>query len=191
MKKIALLLVLIPGLSFAGANKIAFLKEKLITTPREQATTKENIAKKLIPAIGLSILINWICFSSGKKILLVAIDKLFTLPNLTPTGSEILGKVKALIMTSSFRFIALPGLRSLLIYYIAHRIILKKLEKTAFLQFIEEWESNKKHTPKAFSYAFEELYLAGINNKPLDSRKVNSLKERIRKLTLKQSPTKG
>jgi len=187
--KTTLLIALTIGITYAGENRIAFLREKLITTPKEQAATKGNITKKLLAGVSIPIAFSYCLLNGFKRITPLMYSRLYEIPNLPP---EAYSQILSLQNISENSINSIPpnyslGLGSLITYYITHRLILSKLKKTAFLKFIKEWEFNKQYTPKEFHYAFEQLY---NSDKPLDLKKVNDLKIRINKKILEKRPTK-
>lgn len=191
--KTALFIALIPGLVFADANRMAFLKEKLITTPKEQAATTANIIKKIIPAIGLPMLFDWGCLKGTKHLVNLIVLKVGQLPLVTPKQQAELEQSRLNFQTELGKVHTqfLPGLRSIIIYYIAHRIIVSRLEKTNLQKFIIEWESNKKHTPKELQPAFEQLYSEYQQKKSLDSKKLAQIKNRVKQIIHAKSLLKG
>lgn len=202
--KLALLLIMIPAIIICEPNQIAYLKDKLITTPKEQAATKWNMALKFIPSIGISICIDWLFYNVFNSLakLFVSLGK----DGIAQKISECQDEEERNILNTEYDNAVnfenelnvsylkrlrlnnlVPGISFLITYYVINKIILKKLENAALLRFIKDWEFNKTYTPGDLHTQFEELYKQLSSNRSLNEQKLNALKTKITKLIDYQS----
>lgn len=177
------LIVLTVGLAHAaepGANEIAFIKQKLLNTPREQLLSNANTAIAYLSTIGLSALFDCCLRKIIQQINIFHLDKRAKLdPNQSPKLNEDIRDWRENFSIYS-SLTAIPWF--ILIYFIINHIILRKLEKANFLKFVKEWEFNKQLTPKELRYSFDNLHSEYQKTEHLNSRKVHALKIHMKKL---------
>lgn len=149
-------------------KKIAYIKEKLVKAPKKQNNSLSNIPLKLLSSIGVSAAL---------------INGIITLLYVNPIKESFDPLECSKEDVESYRFspkfiLAL----SLFIYPFVNRFFLRAATNSNFIKFIEEWEHNKKYTPKELHYNLGKLHIAHSKKLPLGKKAIAEVIDLTKKL---------